>query len=331
MVQGAVQADVALLVTDSSSFEAGFERGGQTKEHLQLVRALGISNVVVAINKLDACKWDEKVFENIKMRLHDYITGPEVGFKEDSVQYIPLSGFSGENMMERKEPALSAWWKGPTLVEALDRLPAPPRPSSTAPLRLCVSDVYKSGANTCLSGKVESGTVTAGQKVILLPSNEQTTVKSLQLREAPTRSAKSGDYLDSVIVPVEPQFASIGGVLCEPRNPVAVADTLQVQLLVFDTEIPLMRGAQLMCYLHTETLTATLVRLEKLIVKGVAQEKRPKCLVKGNTAIVWLQVSQKVCVDAKPTGPGAVTTSLSRLVLRDRGRTVGAGVVLAVQ
>jgi len=265
------------------------------------------------------------------MRLNDYITGPEVGFKEESVQYVPLSGFSGENMMERKDPALSAWWSGATLVEALDQLPPPPRPSSTAPLRLCVSDVYKSGSNTCMSGKVESGTITTGQKVVLLPSNEQTTVKSLQLREAPTRSAKSGDYLDSVIVPVEPQFANIGGVVCDPRKPVAVADTLQVQLLVFDTEIPLMRGAQLMCYLHTETLTATLVRLEKLLVKGVPQDRRPKCLVKGNSAIVWLQVSQKVCVDPKPTGADAVTTSLSRLVLRDRGRTVGAGVVLAVQ
>eukprot|EP00931_Biecheleriopsis_adriatica_P043768 TRINITY_DN25011_c0_g1_i1.p1 TRINITY_DN25011_c0_g1~~TRINITY_DN25011_c0_g1_i1.p1 ORF type:complete len:556 (+),score=125.77 TRINITY_DN25011_c0_g1_i1:56-1669(+) len=330
MVQGAVQADVALLVADVSHFEAGFDRGGQTKEHLQLVRSLGISNVVVAVNKLDTCGWDEKVFENIKRRLHDYITGPEVGFKEGCVQYIPLSGFSGENMLERKEAKLS-WFTGPTLVEALDQLPPPPRPPSTAPLRLCVSDVYRSGANTCLSGKVEAGTVSVGQKVVLLPSNEQTTVKSLQLREAPTRSARAGDYLDAVLVPVEPQFASIGGVVCEPRSPVPVAETLQVQLLIFETEVPLMRGAQLMCYLHTETLTATLVRLEKLIVKGEPQERRPKCLVKGNNAIVWIQLSEKVCVEPKPKEPGAVATSLSRLVLRDRGRTVGAGVVLAVQ
>ena len=210
-------------------------------------------------------------------------------------------------MLERKEEKLSTWWTGPTLIEALDALPAPPRPSSTAPLRLCVSDVYRSGANTCLSGKVVSGSISVGQKVLLQPSNEQTTVKSLQLRDAPTRVAKAGDHLDSVLVPVEPQFASIGGVISE-RSPVPVSDTLQateksfdlnvlsspqVQLLVFDTEIPLMRGAQLMCYLHTETLTATLVRLEKLIVKGEAQERRPKCLVKGNNAIVWLQLNEK--------------------------------------
>eukprot|EP00913_Durusdinium_trenchii_P025756 g24172.t1 len=205
------------------------------------------------------------------------MVGPEVGFKQSSVNFVPLSGFSGENMLERKEPKLS-WWTGPTLVEALDQLPPPPRPSSTAPLRLC-----------------------------------QTVVKSLQMRDAPARSARAGDHLDSVLVPVEPQFASIGG----------------VQILVFETEVPLMRGAQLMCYLHTETLTATLVRLEKLIVKGETQDRRPKCLVKGNNAIVWLQLNEKVCVE--PKSQSSAMTPLSRFVLRDRGRTVGAGVVLAVQ
>ncbi|CAE7487959.1 HBS1L, partial [Symbiodinium microadriaticum] len=174
----------------------------------------------------------------------------------------------------------------------------------------------------------------AGMESALAPLTEisvlnRGTVKSLQLRDAPTRLARAGDHLDVVALPVEQQFASIGGVISDPRTPVPVSDTLQVQLLVFDTEVPLMRGAQLMCYLHTETLTATLVRLEKLIVKGEAQERRPKCLVKGNNAIVWLQVSQKVCVEPKPPAP-AVATPLSRFVLRDRGRTVGAGVVLSV-
>ncbi|CAK8986398.1 unnamed protein product [Durusdinium trenchii] len=327
MVRGAVQADVAILVVDVSHFEAGFDRGGQTKEHLQLIRALGISNVVVAVNKLDTCNWDQKVFEETKRRVNDYMVGPEVGFKQSSVNFVPLSGFSGENMLERKEPKLS-WWTGPTLVEALDQLPPPPRPSSTAPLRLCVSDVYRSGANTCLSGKVVSGTISVGQKVVLQPSNEQTVVKSLQMRDAPARSARAGDHLDSVLVPVEPQFASIGGVISD-RSTVPVSDTLQVQILVFETEVPLMRGAQLMCYLHTETLTATLVRLEKLIVKGETQDRRPKCLVKGNNAIVWLQLNEKVCVE--PKSQSSAMTPLSRFVLRDRGRTVGAGVVLAVQ
>merc|ERR1719221_1982325 len=89
MIQGAVQADVALLVADTSHFEAGFDRGGQTKEHLQLIRSLGISNVVVAVNKLDTCGWDKKVYDDIKGRLHSFIVGPECGFKGAAVSYVP--------------------------------------------------------------------------------------------------------------------------------------------------------------------------------------------------------------------------------------------------
>lgn len=328
MLQGAVQADVALLVADVSHFEAGFDRGGQTREHLQLVRSLGLSSLVVAINKLDTCDWSQKVFEDVKSRLHAFIIGPDCGFKEANVRYVPLSGFTGENMLERKEEALKKWWDGPTLIEALDKLEPPARPQPTAPLRLCISDLYRSGSGVCVSGKVEAGSITAGQKVVLLPSGEQTTVKSLQSRGGATRSGISGDYMDAVMLPTEMQFANIGGVLCDARNPVPVVDSFQAQILVFDPDIPLMRGQQLMCYLHTETLTATLTRLDRLIVKGQASEKRPKCLQKGDVAVVNLSVSQKVCLEPKPTtGP---PTSLSRLVLRDRGRTVAAGVVIAV-
>mmetsp|Transcript_97902 Transcript_97902/g.285651 ORF Transcript_97902/g.285651 Transcript_97902/m.285651 type:complete len:682 (-) Transcript_97902:84-2129(-) len=328
MLQGAVQADVALLVADVSHFEAGFERGGQTKEHLQLVRSLGISELVVAVNKLDTCGWSQETFEKIKSKLHAFITGPECGYKEANVRYLPLSGFTGENMLERKDEALR-WWAGPTLLEALDQLPPPPRPPASGPLRLCVSDLYRSGASTCVSGKLEGGAIATGQKVLVMPSGEQTTVKSLQMHGgAPARSGQVGDYMDSVILPIEPQFASIGGVICDPKHPVPVTDLLQVQILVFELDIPIMRGQQFMCYLHTETLTATLTKLEKLIVRGKPQDRKPKCLQRGNTAIVQLRVSQKVCVEPKPQGK-APSSSLSRLVLRDRGRTVAAGVVLA--
>jgi len=328
MLQGAVQAEVALLVVDVSHFEAGFDRGGQTKEHLQLVRSLGISQLVVAVNKLDTCEWDQQVFESVKSRLHAFIVGPECGFKAAGVSYIPLSGFSGENMLERKAEALSSWWTGPTLIEALDQLQPPPRPPADAPMRICISDLYKSGSSSVASGKVEAGTVTSGQKVLLMPSGEQTVVKSLQSRGDVSRSCLAGDYVDSVVLPVELQFCSIGGVICDAKKPVPVTDSFQAQILVFELDVPLMKGQQLMCYLHTETLTATLTRLEKLIVKGKPQERRPKCLQKGNVAVVNLQVSRKVCLEPKPAA--GAPTSLSRLVLRDRGSTVAAGVVLAV-
>jgi len=327
MLQGAVQADVALLVADVSHFDSGFEKGGQTKEHLQLIRALGISQVVVAVNKLDTCNWSEQVYEDIKSRLHAFIVGPECGLKAANVTYIPVSGFTGENMLERKDEGLS-WWQGPTLIQALDQLPVPARPPATGPLRVAVSDLYKSGASVTVSGKVESGAISVGQKVLVLPSGEQTTVKGLASRNQAARAGQVGDYMDAVVLPLEPQFANIGGAICDIKHPVPVVDIFQAQILVFELDIPIMRGQQFMCYLHTEVLTGTLVRLEKLIVKGKPQDKRPKCLQKGQIAIVRIRVDHKVCVDPKPNdGP---PTCLARLVLRDRGRTVAAGVVTGV-
>lgn len=332
MLQGAVQADVALLVADVSHFEAGFERGGQTKEHLQLVRFLGISHIVVAVNKLDTCDWSQKVFENIQNELQTFITGPDCGFKAKDVTYVPMSGFTGENMLERTVEGLK-WWTGPTLIEALDQLPLPARAPASRPLRLAVADLYKSTmpglSGTCLSGKVEAGTISVGQKVQIMPSGEITTVKNLQTRDKLARAGQSGDYMDAVMVPVEPHYASIGSVLCDPKDPVPLVDAFQVQLMVFDVEIPLMRGQQMMCYLHTETLTATLARLESLLVKGKPSDKRPKCLQKGQIGIVQLKVNRKVCVEPKPAD-GSPNTSLGRLVLRDRGHTVAAGMVLSV-
>jgi len=313
---------------DVSHFEAGFEKGGQTKEHLQLVRVLGMTNLVVAVNKLDTADWSEEVFENIKGRMHGFVVGPECGFKAANVTYVPVSGFTGENMMERKEKKLCSWWKGPTLLEALDQLPLPSRPPPTGALRMPISDLYRSGSSAVASGKVEAGTVTAGQKVLLLPSNEQTTVKSLTARNTATRRGQVGEYMDGVVMPVELQFASIGGVVCDAKSPVPVVDTFFVKLLVFDVDVPIMKGQQFMCFLHVEMLRATLVRLEKLIVKGKEQDRRPKCLTKGNTAIVQLRLDRKVCLEPAPKdGP---PTSLSRLVLRDRGRTVAAGAVQSV-
>lgn len=328
MLQGAVQADAALLVADVSNFDSGFERGGQTKEHLQLIRSLGIANLIVAVNKLDTHDWSEDVYNTIKERLHSFIVGSECGFKKNSVSFLPLSGFTGENMLERKEQALS-WWKGPTLLEALDQLPPPTRPPASGPLRVCISDFYKTGNNICTSGKVEAGALQTGQKVVVLPHGEQVTVKSMQARGQLTKASRAGDYMDEVTLPLDPEFVSIGGVICDVRNPVPVTDSVQAQLLVFDVDVPMLRGQQVMCYLHTVTVSGYISKLEALVVKGKKQDKRPKCLSKGNVAIVQLRLDSKVCVEPKPEG-AAPATSLSRLVLRDRGKTVAAGVVLAV-
>ncbi|CEM13058.1 unnamed protein product [Vitrella brassicaformis CCMP3155] len=332
MLSGAVMADAALLVVDVTRFEAGFERGGQTKEHLQLVRALGIGQLIVAINKLDAVGWSEDRYRSVMDPLHGFIIGPEAGFKSSNVQYLPLSAFEGTNIVDNNCAELKAWWgEGATLVDLIDGLQTKGRGDSTGasggPFKGCVSDVWRTGDKTSVSMKVDGGTLRNGQKVLILPSNETAIVKGLECRGASVPECRSGDYVDTALLNVEPHFVSVSSVLCDPSSPLPVVTSFTAQLLVFDLDIPIVKGQQVMMYLHTGVDSATIAALEAIVNKqtGERENKRPKALVKGMVAIVRLTVPKPVCLDCK--GSGGVGT-LSRVILRDRGKTIAAGLVL---
>lgn len=120
MITGAANADVAILVVAANrgEFEAGFDGGGQTKEHILLARGLGVSQVLVAVNKLDMEAWSKQRYEEIRSQVKEYLLQQQFGPKR--IRFVPLSGLTGENVKSRKDPALSAWYKGPTLLEAMN-------------------------------------------------------------------------------------------------------------------------------------------------------------------------------------------------------------------
>lgn len=118
MICGANQADVAILVVDATrgEFESGFEQGGQTREHALLVRSLGVSQLCVAINKLDNENWNQERFNDIMSKLKFFLK--QAGFKDSDVFYIPCSGLTGENLVKpASDRALMEWYNGPTLLQ----------------------------------------------------------------------------------------------------------------------------------------------------------------------------------------------------------------------
>jgi translation elongation factor EF-1alpha len=116
MISGTSQADVAILVIDASigGFESGFDSKGQTREHALLLKSLGLEQLIVCINKMDSCDWSQDRFCFIKDSISKYLDS--VGFNADLIRYIPVSGFTGDNL---SEPMKSNWYKGVSLVEAL--------------------------------------------------------------------------------------------------------------------------------------------------------------------------------------------------------------------
>lgn len=122
MICGANQADCAILVVDATrgEFETGFETGGQTREHALLVRSLGVSQIGVAVNKLDNEQWSQERFDEIVGKLKIFLK--QAGFKDSDVSYIPCSGLTGENLVKSAtEPDFVKWYNGPTLIQVIGK------------------------------------------------------------------------------------------------------------------------------------------------------------------------------------------------------------------
>lgn len=187
MIMGASQADCAILVIDGniSEFERGFEGGG-TKEHAILARSLGVTQMVVAINKLDMVDWSKERYEFIIGRVLPFLK--QIGFREDNLSFVPISGLIGINLATRatarEAPSLVSWYKGPNLVEVLDNMKAPKR-SSNKPLRVCVYDYFKQTEGTmlgdCIQAKVDSGIIKEKDTLQLMPLNHPVVVKSIEI------------------------------------------------------------------------------------------------------------------------------------------------------
>lgn len=120
MISGAAQADVALLVVDATrgEFETGFDYGGQTREHALLVRSLGVTQLAVAVNKLDTVSWSQERFDEIIDKMRSFLK--QAGFKDSDVTYVPCSGLTGQNLVKRpSEDNLLMWYNGPSLLEVI--------------------------------------------------------------------------------------------------------------------------------------------------------------------------------------------------------------------
>lgn len=137
-----------------------------------------MTQLIVAVNKLDTVGWSNDRFNEIKARLTTFLTR-NAGYREADLTYVPCSGLQGENLTKPStEGELTSWYKGPTLLTAIDSLKPPERPVGK-PLRVSINDVFKGQGGQCIGGRVETGMVQAGDKVMIQPVGEVVTVKSM--------------------------------------------------------------------------------------------------------------------------------------------------------
>ncbi len=324
MITGASEADAAILVVSAKTgeTEAGLSEGGQTREHAFLAKTLGVNQMIVVINKMDITTppYDKKRFEEVKAAVQKLLR--LVGYRADKIPIIPVSGYKGDNLVEKSENM--PWYDGPTLFEALDMLEVPPKPIDK-PLRIPIQDVYSiTGVGTVPVGRVETGVLKVGDKVVIMPPGITGEVKSIETHHTPIQKAEPGDNIGFNIRGVAKQDIRRGDVVGHPDAPPTVVKEFVAQIIVVFHPTAIAAGYTPVMHAHTAQVAAQVKELISKIDPRTGQviEDHPKSLKTGDAAIVKIRPVKPVCLETFKEFP-----ELGRFALRDSGRTIAAGIV----
>jgi len=327
MITGASQADAAVLFVSAKKgeFEAGIGAGGQTREHAFLAFTLGIRQLIVAVNKQDdiSVNYSKERYEEIKNEVSRMLR--MVGFKVDKINFIPVSGWTGENLLE-KTPKLS-WYTGPTLMEGLDLLEIPAKPTNK-PLRVPIQDVYSiTGIGTVPVGRVETGILKPGQTLIFMPSNKVGELKSLEMHHTVIPFAEPGDNIGMNVRGIAKTDIHRGDVAGTTDNPPTVAKEFIGQIIVIYHPTAIAAGYTPVLHYHTGQIAVRFIELIKKIDPRTGQvtEEHPSFLKTGDAAWVRMEPLHPIAVEAYTD-----FAELGRFAVRDMGTTVAAGVIKEV-
>jgi len=319
MITGASQADAALLVVAAP--DGVME---QTKEHVFLSRTLGITQLIVGINKMDAADYSEKRYNEVKEQLSQLLK--MVGFKPAEVPFIPMSSFAGVNI-SKKSPE-TPWYNGPTVLEALDLLKEPEKPT-TLPFRLPIQDVYSiSGVGTVPVGRIETGVMKKGMKVAFMPANVNGEVKSIEMHHEEVPEALPGDNVGFNVRGVGKNDVRRGDV-CGPVDvPPTVAEEFTAQIVVLHHPSAITVGYTPVFHCHTAQVACTFTELVKKLDPrtGQVKEENPTFLKTGDAAIVKIRPTRPMVIEKIKEIP-----QLGRFAIRDMGSTIAAGMCIDIQ
>ena len=318
MITGASQADAAVLVLSCAD---GVQ--AQTREHAYLAKVLGINQLIVGINKMDAVNYDRVKYEDVKTSIMSLLK--TVGYDTSKILAVPYSALAGENVTKKSEKM--TWYNGPTLLEALDTFQVPQKPTDK-PLRLPIQDVYSiSGFGTVPVGRVETGVMKPGDQVIIMPSGIKTEVKSIEMHHQQLQKAEPGDNIGFNIKGVDKKDVKRGDVVGPANNPPTVAQEFTAQIVVINHPTAIATGYTPVFHIHTAQVAATITEIaEKKDPKtGQTLQKNPEFIKNGDVAIVKVRPTKPVVVEKYSEFP-----QLGRFAIRDMGQTVAAGVVLDV-
>ena len=322
MITGTSQADAAVLVVAAT--DGVME---QTKEHLFLCKTLGVKQLMVAVNKMDAVKYDKARFEKVKSDMENLLR--KVGFKPENIAFLATSGWEGDNVA--KKSANMSWYTGKTLVEQMDLLQLPEKPTNL-PLRLPIQDVYNiTGIGVVPVGRVETGILKVNDKVIIVPGREgkgvEGEVKTIEMHHEQIQQAEPGDNIGFSVRGIGKKDIARGDVLGHTTNPPTIAKEFIAQIVVLNHPTVLTAGYTPVFHIHTAQVACQFAELIEQIdpASGQVIKQKPDMLKNGDAAKVRIIPTKPIVIEKKSDIP-----HMSSFAVRDAGNTVAAGVCIDV-
>lgn len=320
MITGTSQADAAILVV---ACQHGVM--AQTKEHLWLCRTMGVQQIAILINQMDTVNYDQakynKVCDDVKALLK------AVGYKIEKINFIPASAYKGDNITKKSENL--KWYNGPTLLEQFDLFDIPAKPVDM-PLRMAIQDVYTiTGVGTVPVGKIETGKIHPGDKVIILPGKSGKgvlgEVKTVEMHHEALKEGIAGDNVGVNIRGVGKQDIERGDVIALESSPPTLAEEFTAQIAVINHPTVIAKGYTPVLHINTAQIPVQFISLDKKIdpKTGQVSQENPDFLKNGDVAIVRLKPMKPMVIEKQSVNP-----HMARFAIRDAGQTVAAGICI---
>jgi len=320
MITGASQADAGVLVVAANDGVMA-----QTKEHVFLSRTLGVNELIVAVNKMDMAKYDEARFNQVKTDVENLLK--TVGYDPSKVQFVPIASLVGDNVFNKTTNM--GWYKGPTLLEAINNLSPPEKPTEL-PLRLPIQDVYNiTGIGVVPVGRVETGVMKVGDKVVAVPGREGKgvygEVKSIEMHHEQMQKAEPGDNIGFNVRGFGKKDIARGDVLGHEDNVPTVASEFTAQMVVLNHPTVITAGYTPVFHIHTAQVACQVIEIQKKLnpATGEVLEEKPDFIKNGDAAIVKIKPVQPLVIEKQTDIP-----QMSRFAVRDSGATVAAGMCI---